>query len=300
MKRIHQAKLHENLAGYLFILPNLAGYLVFVLVPILFSLYLVFLDWDYLKGFSGMEWVGLQNFIRMGDDPKIIKSLTNNTVYTILSVPSTMLIGLLLAVVLNRYVYYKNALRTMIFLPYISSLVAVSVIWSIMYQAQNGPVNAALKALGVAHPPGWLSSPSSALYAIIIMAVWATVGYAMVLYLAGLQGIPKDLYEAADIDGASPIRKLLRITIPMLTPTTFFLGVTLLIGSFQVFGPVAVMTQGGPVDSTMVLSYHIYLLAFRYYQMGYAAALSWVLFALIFAITLLQWKAQSRWQNTYL
>jgi len=299
MKRMHQAKFKENLAGYLFLLPNLTGYLIFVLLPILFSLYLVFLEWDYMRGFSGIKWVGLDNFRAIAGDPKVVKSLWNNMLFSVLTVPTSMVLGLLLAVVLNQFVYFKNALRTLIFLPYISSLVAVSVIWSIMYNSKSGPINAVLRSFGIRNPPEWLASPDSAMYAIIIMSVWATLGYAMVIYLAGLQGIPKDLYEAAEIDGASPIRKLLQITIPMLTPTSLFLAITLLIGSFQVFGPVAVMTQGGPVDSTMVLSYYIYLLAFRYYKMGYAAALSWFLFALIFIVTIIQWQSQKRWQSYF-
>ncbi|MDD9265800.1 carbohydrate ABC transporter permease [Paenibacillus sp. GCM10023248] len=293
------AKFRENLAGYLFILPNLSGYLIFILLPILFSLYLVFVDWEYLKGFAGISWVGFDNFKALLDDPKLIKSLQNNTIFTVVSVPASILFGLILAVILNQYVFAKNTLRTLIFLPYVSSLVAVSVIWSIMYRASNGPINQFLLSIGIEHPPGWLSSPKSALFAIIIMSVWVTIGYAMVIYLAGLQGISKDLYEAAEIDGASKLRQFIQITVPMLTPTTFLIAITLMIWSFQVFGPVAVMTQGGPIDSTMVLSYHIYLLAFRFYKMGYAAAVSWVLFTIIFIITLIQWQSQKRWQDHF-
>jgi multiple sugar transport system permease protein len=295
----HNAKFRENLAGYLFILPNFSGYLIFILLPILFSLYLVFVDWEYLKGFAGIEWVGLDNFKALGSDPKFVKALKNNMVFTLVSVPGSIIIGLLFAVVLNKYVFFKQTLRTLIFLPYVSSLVAVSVIWSIMYRASDGPINQLLKSIGIDHPPGWLSSPNSALFAIIIMQVWVTIGYSMVIYLAGLQGISKDLYEASDIDGASKIRQFFQITIPMLTPTTFLVAITLIIGSFQIFGPVNIMTQGGPIDSTMVLSYHIYLLAFRFYKMGYAATVSWVLFAIIFVVTIIQWQSQKRWQQHF-
>ncbi|THF77090.1 carbohydrate ABC transporter permease [Cohnella fermenti] len=299
MKRWRNSRVREQAAGYLFILPNFAGYVVFVLTPILFSLYLVFVDWEYLKGFAGIRWVGLDNFRELGNDPKFLHSLKNNVVFTAISVPASMIIGLLLAVLLNKYVYMRNTLRTIIFLPYMASLAAVSVIWSIMYNASSGPINAFLKSIGIAHPPGWLSSPQSALYAIIIMSVWMTIGYTMIIYLAGLQGISKDLYEAADIDGASKLRQLLQITVPMLSPTTFLILITQLIWSFQVFAPVAIMTQGGPIDSTMVLSYHIYLEAFRFYKMGYAAAMSWVLFAIIFVVTIVQWQGQRRWQNHF-
>jgi len=295
----NNARLRENLAGYLFILPNLSGLLLFIILPILFSLYLVFVDWNYMQGMAGIRWVGLDNFKELGSDPKLLKSLINNTIFTIVSVPASLVIGLVFAVVLNRKIYLKKTLRTMIFLPYVSSLVAVSVIWSIMYRASDGPINAFLRAIGVQHPPGWLSDPHSALYAIILMSVWVTIGYAMVIYLAGLQGISKDLYEASAIDGATRMRQFFRITIPMLTPTTFLAAITLMIWSFQVFGPIAVMTQGGPIDSTMVLSYHIYLLAFRFYKMGYAATVSWVLFAIIFVVTMIQWQSQKRWQQYF-
>jgi multiple sugar transport system permease protein len=300
MKRLwHNTKFRENLAGYLFILPNLSGYILFILLPIIFSLYLVFNDWEYLKGFAGIHWIGLDNFKALGKDPKFLKALQNNIVFTVVSVPASLIFGLLLAVILNKYVFFKNMLRTFIFLPYVSSLVAVSVIWSIMYSARTGPINQFLLTIGIAHPPGWLSSPQSALYAIIIMSVWVTIGYAMVIYLAGIQSVPKDLYEASEMDGASKLRQFFQITIPMLTPTTFLVIVTLMIWSFQVFGPVAVMTQGGPIDSTMVLSYHIYLLAFRFYKMGYAATVSWVLFAIIFIVTMIQWQFQKRWQQYF-
>lgn len=299
MKMWRNAKTREQVAGYLFILPNFLGYFVFVLVPILFSLYLVFVDWEYLKGFAGLHWVGLDNFRALASDHKFIQSLENNLIFTAISVPASMIIGLLLAVALNKYVYMRTVLRTIIFLPYMTSLAAVSVIWSIMYNSSSGPINAFLKSVGIAHPPGWLASPHSALYAIIIMSVWMTIGYTMIIYLAGLQGISKDMYEAADIDGASKARQLMQITVPMLTPTTFLILVTQLIWSFQIFAPVAIMTQGGPMDSTMVLSYHIYVEAFRYNNMGYAAAMSWVLFAIIFVITIIQWQGQKRWQNNF-
>ncbi|WP_127587159.1 carbohydrate ABC transporter permease [Paenibacillus koleovorans] len=300
MKRFgHNSTFRENMAGYLFILPNFAGYALFVLFPILFSLYLVFVDWEYLKGFSGIHWVGLDNFRKLPDDPKFLKSLKNNAVYTLVSVPVSMIIGLLAAVVMNRYVFWKSTLRTLIFLPYVSSLAAVSVVWRVLYEAKQGPINHMLRMLGVDNPPGWLSSPQSALWALVIMSVWVTIGYTMIIYLAGLQGIPKDLYEAASIDGATGWRSFFRITVPMLTPTTFLIVITLLIWSFQVFGPVAIMTHGGPIDSTMVLSYHIYLLAFQFYKMGYAATVSWILFAIIFVITLIQWQTQKRWQQHF-
>ncbi|WP_261807987.1 carbohydrate ABC transporter permease [Paenibacillus sp. N3.4] len=289
----------EQVAGYLFILPNFLGVLFFVILPLLFSFMLIFADWDYLKGLAGLSFAGFGNLKKLANDDYLWHALRNNFILTGVTVPSAMAIGLVLAVLLNRHVYAKGVLRTLFFLPYVSSLVAVSVVWSVLYNAQNGPINAFLKSLGVDNPPGWLGSASWALPAVIIMIVWTYIGYTMVLYMAGLQGIPKDLYEAASIDGATGMRQFFNITIPMLKPTTFLIAVTLIISTFQVFAVVSVMTQGGPVNSTMVIAYHIYITAFQNFKMGYAAAMSWVLFVIIFSITLIQWRSQKKWQQHF-
>jgi multiple sugar transport system permease protein len=289
----------EQIAGYLFILPNLLGVLLFIFLPIAFSFALIFTDWDYLKGLQGLKWNGLGNFAALADDPAFLHSLRNTIYFTVVTVPVSIGIGLVLAVILERFVYYKNLIRTLFFLPYVSSVVAVGIIWSILYNSGSGPINEALRAIGISNPPGWLASPHWALPAIMIMTIWTYVGYAMVIYMAGVQGIPRDLYEAGDMDGASKLRQFFRITIPMLKPTSFLIGVTLVIASFQVFGAVAVMSKGGPLNSTMVLSYQIYQLAFQYGRMSYAATVSWVLFAIIFAVTLYQWRAQKKWQQYF-
>ncbi|MDF2837115.1 MAG: sugar transporter permease [Paenibacillus sp.] len=297
MRKWDNYRFREHVAGYLFILPNLLGVLIFMAVPLLFSMVLIFLDWDYLKGLGGLQFTGLDNLARMFDDDRLPGALRNNFIYTAVTVPASMAIGLLLAVALNRSTYGKGMLRTMFFLPHVCSLAVVAVVWSIMYNSQEGPINGFLLAVGIDQPPGWLASPDWALVAIMIIKIWASTGYTMVLYLAGLQGISKDLYEASEIDGASKLRQLLRITIPLLQPTTFLLAVMMIIGSFQVFALVSVMTKGGPMNSTMVISYHIYSEAFQHYRMGYASALSWLLFVLIFIITLVQWKVEKRFQD---
>jgi len=299
MRRMSKYQLKEQLAGYLFILPNFLGVLFFVIVPLLFSLILVFADWDYLKGLDGLSFAGFDNFEKMGHDSYLRGALRNNVIFTVVTVPCSMAIGLVVAVLLNKHVYAKGALRTLFFLPYVSSLVAVSVVWSVLYNAQDGPINAFLKSLGVGNPPGWLGSTTWALPAIIIMVVWTYIGYTMVLYMAGLQGIPKDLYEAAAIDGATGVKQFFKITVPMLKPTSFLLSVTLIISTFQVFAVVSVMTQGGPLNSTMVIAFHIYITAFQNFKMGYAAAMSWVLFIILFGITLLQWRGQKKWSQHF-
>ncbi|MUG71987.1 sugar ABC transporter permease [Paenibacillus validus] len=297
--RFNQQNFKENLAGYLFILPNFLGVFLFVVFPLLFSLVMVFIDWDYMMGFSGIEWVGLAHFKKLMTDEYFLQSLKNNFIFTAVTVPAAMAIGLVIAVILNKFVYLKNFLRVLFFLPYVSSIVAISIVWSVMYNPVNGPINGALRSLGVENLPGWLASPDWSLTAIIIMVVWTYTGYTMVLYMAGLQGVPKDLYEAASIDGATGVKSFFKITIPMLKPTSFLIAVTLIISTFQVFAAVAVMTKGGPLNSTMVLAYHIYVQAFQYYEMGYAAAMSWVLFLIIFVITMLQWREQKKWQDQF-
>jgi len=297
--RFNQQKLKENLAGYLFILPNFLGVFLFVVFPLLFSLVMVFIDWDYMMGFSGIEWVGLAHFKKLMTDEYFLQSLKNNFIFTAVTVPSAMAIGLVIAVILNKFVYLKNFLRVLFFLPYVSSIVAISIVWSVMYNPTNGPINGTLRSLGIENLPGWLASPDLALPAIIIMVVWTYTGYTMVLYMAGLQGVPKDLYEAASIDGATGMKSFFKITVPMLKPTSFLIAVTLIISTFQVFAAVAVMTKGGPLNSTMVLAYYIYIQAFQYYEMGYAAAMSWVLFLIIFVITILQWREQKKWQDQF-
>lgn len=266
--RFNQQKLKENLAGYLFILPNFLGVFLFVVFPLLFSLVMVFIDWDYMMGFSGIEWVGLAHFKKLMTDEYFLQSLKNNFIFTAVTVPSAMAIGLVIAVILNKFVYLKNFLRVLFFLPYVSSIVAISIVWSVMYNPTNGPINGTLRSLGIENLPGWLASPDWALPAIIIMVVWTYTGYTMVLYMAGLQGVPKDLYEAASIDGATGMKSFFKITVPMLKPTSFLIAVTLIISTFQVFAAVAVMTKGGPLNSTMVLAYYIYIQAFQYYEMA--------------------------------
>ncbi|XID96160.1 carbohydrate ABC transporter permease [Paenibacillaceae bacterium WGS1546] len=285
----------ESLTGWLFILPSLGGFLVFTLIPVLLSLLLSFTSWNFLSGIGSIHFIGLDNYVRMWDDTRFIASLRNNALFTLAVVPSVMLLSLLAALALNRSVYLKSAIRLMIFMPYVSSIVAVSIVWGILLNPSQGPVNALLRSLGIADPPGWLASSAWALPAVILISVWINVGYNMIIYLAGLQGIPKDLYEAASIDGAGAYRQFRNVTLPMLSSTTFFVMITTIISSFQVFALVFILTQGGPGTATSVITFYIYQVAFSFYDMGYASAMAWVLFAAIMIITWIQWRRQNRW-----
>ena len=287
----------KNLTGYLFIAPNLLGFLIFILVPVLFSLVIAFSEWNLFQGLAGMRFVGLKNFAAMFQDISFLDSLRNNLLFTIGTIPAIMIIALLIAVILNDKVYCRVLLRGMFFIPYISSIVAISVVWLLLYNPAYGPINQFLMSLGIANPPKWLASTQWALPAIMIMTVWSSIGYNCVLFMAGLQGIPRELYESAAIDGANALRKMWRITIPMLSPTTFFLLITNIIASFQVFGPINIMTQGGPGRATSVISFYIYMSGMRYFKMGYAAAMAWFLMLGILVVTLIQWRGQKKWVN---
>ncbi|MDR6550539.1 sugar ABC transporter permease [Paenibacillus qinlingensis] len=285
----------ELTTGYLFLLPSLLGYVVFLLFPILFSLWLAFSEWDLISGLDHIQFVGLRNFIDMWQDELFLKSLKNNVIYSIVVVPVTLAVSLCVALILNQMVYARNFLRLLYFLPYITTIVAVAIVWMQLYHPTQGPINQLLMTLGIDNPPKWLGSTEWALPSLMIMMVWVGLGYDLIIYMAGLQGVPKELYEAAQMDGAGRFRQFLNVTIPMLSPTTFFLFITRIIHSFEVFAPVNIMTNGGPGDSTSVLVYYIYELSFKFYKFGYGSAVAWVLFAIIFVITLIQWNRQKKW-----
>lgn len=289
-------QLKTDLTGYAFLAPNLIGFLVFMGFPVVFSLIISFCNWDYYQGFSGIQFNYGKNFVEIWSDDWFVSSLKNNLIYTIGVVPSSVFIALVFAVIIEKYVIGKTAVKLMMFMPYISNVVAISIVWIMMLSPQ-GPITLMIKALGVSEPPKWLADTHWALYAVMVMSIWAHIGYCILIYTAGLKGVPGELYEAAAIDGANEIHKFFKITIPMLSPTTFFLLITNIIGSFKVFGQINVMTQGGPGNSTTVLVYYIYKAAFTFFRMGYAAAISWVLFVLLFLVTLLQWWGQKKWVN---
>lgn len=272
--------------GYLFILPSFVHLLLFMLIPVFFSFFLSFHNWNQPK-FQDAPYIGLQNYSFLLSDRRFWQSMLNSGYYTILSVPLGMAFSLLLAVALNRKLRGVNLFRTLFFMPVISSWVAVSIIWVTLLDPNVGIVNYILKLVGL---PGvnWLGDARSAMFSLVLISIWKSAGFNMVIWLAGLQGIPRELYEAASIDGASRWQSFWKITLPLLAPTSFFLAITGVIGSFQVFSPVYVITKGGPLDSTDVAVFHIYREAFQEFNFGYASAQAWILFAVIFIATLAQ------------
>ena len=280
-------------AGYLFILPSLVHLIVFLAIPLLFSFYLSFTDWRGTNFYSA-PFIGLENYNFMLGDRRWWNAMGNSAYYTILSVPLGMMASLAIALVMNQKLRGVNLFRTLFFMPVISSWVAVSVIWITLLDPQVGIVNYILKIVGLP-TANWLGDPASAMPSLVLITIWKGAGFNMVIWLAGLQAIPQELREAAAIDGANSWQSFWRITLPLLKPTTFFLLITGIIGSFQVFSSVYVITGGGPRGSTDVAVHRIYLRAFESFDMGYASALAWVLFAVIFVFTLIQvWYMRRR------
>ncbi len=266
------------------LLPSLAGMVVFLMAPVLSSLVLSFSEWDLIGEIS---WVGIDNYVTALADPAVLGALRNTLTFILGYLPAVVIIALGLALLLNRRIKGRVVFRAIYFVPVVTSWVAVSLIWKWLLNPQYGLVNFALGAIGI-KGPGWLFDPAWAMTGVILTSVWKDIGFVTVIYLAGLQDIPEQLYEAAALDGATPWQRFWSITFPMLAPTTFFVTTISLISSFQVFDQVWIMTQGGPAGATSVMVELIYKNAFSYYKMGYASAISWVLFALIFAVTIAQ------------
>ena len=280
----------EALIGWLFLAPEIIGMLLLNVFALGFSLYLSFTSWDLLSGVSGIKFLGIDNYIKMFQDPTIIKALKNNLMYTVMTVPIPMAIALILAVLIHNKVFWKDYFKVVFFIPYISSIIAIAAVWSALYHPSLGPINQFLMDIGISNPPKWLVDPNTSLIAIAIITSWAGLGYTIIIYLAGLTGISNELYEAAEIDGATSLTKFFKITVPLLRPTTFFLFITMLIGSFKVFDIISYLTEGGPDNSSTVIVFRIYEEGFMNYNMGYASAISWLLFAIIAVITAVTWK----------
>ena len=291
-------KSKEVIAAYGFLAPNLIGFLVFTSLPVLASLGLSFFKMDLLSGDS--KFVFFQNFIDLLKDPYFMKYCWN-TVYLMLSIPVSMAGSLLLAIALNQKLKGAVIFRTIYFLPTICSGVAIFMLWRLIYNPNFGLLNTMIAQMGDLMGlklvgPNWLTDEAWAKPAFIIMSVWQGIGgYNMILYLAALQGVPRELYDAAEVDGANSWQKFWNVTWPQISPTTFFIAIMSLIGGFQAgFDQAYIMTGGGPNGATTTIIYYIFNNAFEWYHMGYAAAISWVLFLIIFVITLAKWRFYGR------
>jgi multiple sugar transport system permease protein len=289
---IKPARAFRVLEPYLYVLPTVLGLLLFSAGAVAVSFFMSFTQWDIV---SSPEWVWLDNYVNLWHSDLFWEVFGNTLYFIVLAVPLSVVSSLALALVANTGLRGITFFRTAYFLPVVSSMIAVALVWSWIFNPEYGLLNYLLHLLFGIRGPAWLDSTSWALPAMVIVTVWKGLGYSMVIFLAGLQNIPQDLYSAATIDGANVWKRFRHITLPMLSPTTFFVLVITLINSFQVFEQTYVLTKGGPANSTLTMSYYIYQNAFQFFQMGKAAALSYVLFALIFGVTLLQFRVQKRW-----
>jgi ABC-type sugar transport system permease subunit len=269
-----------------FLAPSLLHLTVFVLTPIVFAGYLSVHRWDVVV--SDKPFVGLDNFRELFSDESFLNALKNTLLYT-LNVPVSMVLALTVALMMNRRVKGIALLRALYFLPSVTSFVAIALVWMWIYHPTFGVANFLLHLVGLA-PSAWLNSTNTAMISVVIFSIWLGLGYQMIIFLAGLQGIPEELHDAARIDGSGSWNRFWHITLPLLKPTTFFILITSLISSFQVFTSIYVMTAGGPVGSTDVIVYHIYQSAWEQLRMGYASAMSWVLFVIIVIATWIQFR----------
>lgn len=294
MERLRSRKLSrtqkESVEAYIFMSPVIIGLLVFTLGPILFSAYISFTNYDIL---GTTEWIGLENFQNLFVDPFFWISLKVTFTYAFVSVPLGLVISLLLAMLLNQNLKGIYVIRTIYYLPVVISGVAVSLLWKWIFNPEFGLMNFFLGLIGI-DGPNWLYSENWALPSVIIMSLWS-IGGSMLIYLAGLQSIPTELYDAAEIDGANGREKFRHITIPMLSPVIFFNLIMGIIGSLQIFTEGYVMTNGGPNNATLFSVLYLYRNAFNYLQMGYAAAMAWVLFLIILGLTLIVFKSSPLW-----
>ena len=277
--------------GYIYGGPVIIAFLIFNLYPMVLGLYLSFTKWDIL---SPPTFIGLGNWADLLKDDLLWRAIAQTLYYAVASVTGATALSIALAVALNQRLKTIGFYRTFFFLPAVTSLVAIAMVWRWIYNTEFGVLNAFLGSLGI-NPVNWLGDPVLAMPAVILMSIWRSAGFNTVLFLAGLQGVPQEYYEAAEIDGASRWDRFRHITLPLISPTTFFVVVNGLIGSWQVFDQVYILTRGGPLLSTVTVVYLIYSNGFEWYKTGYASAMAYGLFLIIIALTAIQFRLQKRW-----
>lgn len=276
---------------YLLISPAILIFLIFSIFPLIYIVYLSFYDWNFVS--PNMDFIKFNNFINLFRDPNFIEVLKNTWIYTILTMIFTLSIALLLAVWLDKNGKIYSIAQSAIFSPHIISLVSIAMLWMWIMDADYGLLNVILKSIGL-EPIGFLTDSKVALYSLVGVSVWKSIGYYTLIFIAGLKSIPKELYEAASLDNASKFRVFTKITIPMLSPTIFFVVITCFISCFKVFETIAIMTGGGPANSTNTLVYYIYQYGFKFFKIGYASAAGVILLIVISIFTAVYFKFMAR------
>ena len=307
----------NTLVALSFIAPNFIGFAIFTLIPVVMSVIMSFMD-SKTGAIFGAQWVGLNNYAEIFKVAKVSEkiaagglmegltyffnrvdlgiALKNTVFYTVVTVPLTLICSICLALVLNRAVKGAVAFRAILFFPYVASMVAICVCWNFMLM-KNGPINQLLMAIGINFNKSWTADSTMAMWAIILVSVWRSMGYYMVIYLAALQGVPRELYEAATVDGANKWQQFWNVTLPQLNPTTFFASIMLIIGCFKIYDTVAIMTGGGPGRATKMLVTYIYDTAFAQFKYGIASAIAMVLLVIVLLVTLIQFSMEKKFSN---
>ncbi len=283
-------------AAYLFLAPALTAIFVFFFIPVISAFVISFTDFDIyaIGNYSKFRFTGLDNYIKLFENPLFWKALKNTFMFVVVSGPLSIAVSLGAAILLNsKLVRFKGIFRLVYFMPVVTTLVAVSIVWRFIYHPEFGLLNYGLSFIGIGKID-WLGDPDWAMPSIIILSIWKNFGYNMIIFIAGLQNIPEELYEAAHIEGANGWQRFTKITLPMLAPTTIFITIITMIGYFQLFAEPYIMTQGGPLDSTLSIVLYMYQEGFRWWNMGYSSSIAFVLFVIILAGTLLQMWYQKR------
>lgn len=289
-----QLRRREAIAGYLFILPNAGGFLIFTIIPVVVAFLLTFTKWNLVDSPS---FAGVSNYDQAIHDPLFWQTARNTLYYTVGAVPIAIVIAFFIALLLNRAIRGITIIRTMVFLPYVTLTAAIAIVWTWIYSSDGGLFNYVLSLVGI-NGPDWLGSTTWSMPAVIIMSDWQGIGYPTLIFLAALQAIPQEYYDAAKADGANWWQRTRYLVIPMVSPATFFVLITSFIGAMQSFDQFYIMTKGGPAYSTTTIVYYIYQNAFGWLSMGYAATLAFLLFLIIFVITLVQWRLSRGWVYT--
>ncbi|GAB3288312.1 carbohydrate ABC transporter permease [Pseudoclavibacter terrae] len=287
----NRSRLKRTLVGWSFILPNFLGFATLTLVPVIVLFYMSLSNWNI---FGTSTFVGFDNFTRLMGDGSFQVAFGNTIYYSVLHIPLTIVVSLGLALLLNNKLRGVAFFRTAAFFPYITSIVAIALVWNLLFSPDFGPINEGLRLIGIDNPPGWLTSTEWAMPAVVIISTWRDMGYYMVLFLAALQTVPPELHEAARVDGANAWQRFWNVTLPCLRPTMFFVTVMLTINSLKIFDLILVLTEGGPGQSTTVISQFIYRKGFEENEFGYASAASVVLFLLCIVVTIIQFMWNKR------
>lgn len=300
-KKQNRLQIKENIAGYSFVAPALVCFILFMAFPFFLTLILSFFDFNFLKVkklehlAKYMKFIGFDNFVKMWKDRRFVQSIINTAVYALATVPASIIIGLALAYVMHDNIHCKKLLRLAFFIPYISSIVALGAVFKFLFR-EDGIVNNLLIALNiVSEPVKWSVDPAVSKIPIILLVIWSSLGYVLIIYMAAIENVPRTLYEAATIDGASTFTQFMKITVPLISPTTFYLIIVRMIAVFKIFGSVNVFTMGSSITSNTSIVQEIYSSAFSTYEHGYASAQSVILLVIILIITAINFWGQKKW-----